>query len=145
ILTGFRDLVGEAVLQTQPISVPGATGFTRFPTRAVDFTSLVPADVLSDEVNESFVFGGDSPLSFEDTTALFDTPVADWGDGRLSAAFSFEGTGGPGGNFDWVVHNGDIFFFDTSSTPIVGGPDGVPTTTQIAVNGVVDVRNLTVE
>jgi hypothetical protein len=138
ILPGFQDLVGEAVLSTD-------VGFSLAPTRPVDFTSLIPADEISDEFNESYEFGGDSPLSYQDTSALFDAPVADWGDGRLSAAFSFEGTGGPGGTFDWVVHTGEVFFFDTTSTSINGGPDGVPTTTQNAVNGVLDVRNFTIE
>jgi hypothetical protein len=63
----------------------------------------------------------------------------------LSAAFSFEGTGGPNGDFDWVVRSGERFFFDTNSTPIVGGPNGVPTTQITAVNGVVDVRNLVIQ
>ncbi len=138
VLPGFRDLVGEAVLEIQET-------FSVFPTRGVRFSSLTPQDELSDEFNESFEFGGDSPLSFEDTDALFETPEADWGDGRLSAAFSFEGTGGPGGDFDWVVHTGEIFFFDTTNQPIIGGPDGIPTTTQNAVNGVLDVRNVIIE
>lgn len=138
ILPGFRDLVGDAVQQT-------LVKFSLFRTRQVEFTSLTPEDELSDEFNESYEFGGDSPLSFQDSTALFDAPAAEWGDGRLSAAFSFEGTGGPGGDFDWVVHQGEVFFFDTTSTPINGGPNGIPTTTQNAVRGVVDVRNLTIE
>jgi hypothetical protein len=138
ILPGFKDLVGEAVQTIR-------TDFSVFPTRPVEFTSLMPVDELSDEFNESYQFGGDSPLSFQDSTALFDTPVADWGNGRLSAAFSFEGTGGPGGDFDWVVHEGETFFFDTTSTPINGGPNGIPTTTQNAVRGVLDLRNLTIE
>jgi len=138
ILPGFRDLVGEPVLEPQ-------TTFAKVPTDDVVFHNLEPADELSDAFGESYEFGGDSPLSFQDTGALFDTPVAEWGEGRLSAAFSFEGTGGPGGDFDWTVHTGEIFFFDTTSTPINGGPGGVPTTTQNAVNGVLDVRNLTIE
>ncbi len=138
ILPGFKDLVGESILQRR-------IDFAEFSTLPVLFTSLLPPDELSDEFNEPYDFGGDSSLSFQDTTALFDAPVADWGDGRLSAAFSFEGTGGPGGDFDWVVHAGEIFFFDTTSTPINGGPNGIPTTTQNAVNGVLDLRNLTIE
>src|SRR6185503_989534 len=93
----------------------------------------------------SYEFGGDSPLSFQDSSALFDAPPADWGEGRLSAAFSFDGTGGPNGDFDWVVRSGERIFFDTTSTPIVGGPNGVPTTTVTALNGVVDVRNLVIQ
>src|SRR5262249_20640468 len=57
----------------------------------------------------------------------------------------FNGTGGPNGDFDWVVHNGDVFFFDTSGTVIPGGPGGAITTTETSADGVVDVRNLTIE
>lgn len=138
VSAGFQDLVGESVQQTLET-------FAVAPTRSVDFTSLTPADVLSDEFNESFDFGGESPNSFEDTGALFDTPVGEWGGGQLSAAFSFDGTGGPNGDFDWIVRTGEIFFFDTTNTPINGGPNGVPTTTLNAVNGVVDVRSLIIE
>ena len=138
VRAGFQDLVGESNLQS-------ATSFAQAPTRAVDFTSLTPSDRLSDEINEGFELSGDSPLSFEDETAVLDTPQADWGEGRLSAAFSFDGTGGPSGDFDWVVRSGEVIFFDTTHTPILGGPNGVPTTTQQTVNGVVDVRNLVIQ
>ncbi len=67
------------------------------------------------------------------------------GPGRSSSSDCFEGTGGPHGDFDWVVRAGDTFFFDTTETLIVGGPGGNPTTVQRAVGGVVDVRNLTIE
>ena len=138
VRAGFQDLVGESNLQS-------ATSFAQAPTRAVDFTSLTPSDRLSDEINEGFELSGDSPLSFEDETAVLDTPQADWGEGRLSAAFSFDGTGGPSGDFDWVVRSGEKIFFDTTSTPVVGGPNGVPTTTVTFLNGVVDVRNLVIQ
>ncbi len=138
VRAGFQDLVGEA--NFQPLS-----SFAQAPTRAVDFASLNPPGLLSDEINESFTLSGASPLSFEDETALFDSPVAEWGGGRLSAAFAFDGSGGPNGNFDWVVRSGERVFFDTTSTPIIGGPDGVPTTSITAVGGVVDVRNLVIQ
>lgn len=57
----------------------------------------------------------------------------------------FESTGGPNGDFDWVVQAGEIFFFDTTRTTVVGGPNGVPTAVQEVFNGVVEVRNLFVE
>lgn len=57
----------------------------------------------------------------------------------------FESTGGPNGDFDWVVRTGEAFFFDTTSTFVVGGPNGAPTSVQHAVNGVIEVRNLVVE
>jgi hypothetical protein len=138
VRAGFQDLVGESIQQT-------LTTFATAPTRDVGFTSLVPPDLLSDEVNESFELSGESPFSFEDEDAVFPSPAADWGDGRLSAAFSFEGGGGPNGTFDWVVRPGERIFFDTTSTPVVGGPDGVPTTTVTFINGVVDVRNLVIQ
>jgi hypothetical protein len=135
---GFQDLVGDSVQQE-------LVGFAEVPTRVVEFTSLAPADELSDAFHERFDFGGTSPLSYEDSTALFDTPVAEWGGGTLSAAFDFDGTGGPNGDFDWFVHSGELFFFDTVSTPIVGGPGGFPTATLESANGIVDVHNLVIE
>ncbi|HEX6885448.1 MAG TPA: hypothetical protein VF530_18880 [Planctomycetota bacterium] len=137
VQAGFQDIVGDANLLA-------VNDFAVAPTRPIEFTSL-SSDVLSDEFQESYDFGGTSPQSFQDTEALFDSPVAEWGGGQLSAAFSFEGTGGPNGDFDWVVRSGEIFFFDTTNTAINGGPNGIPTTTQNAVNGVVDVRNLVIE
>jgi len=116
---GFQDIVGQAGLL--PLE-----DFAVAPTRAVEFTSL-SSDLLSDEFQEPFDFGGEGQRSFEDTQALFETPAAEWGDGQLSAAFSFEGSGGPNGDFDWGVRTGEIFNFDTTRTSIVGGPDGVPT------------------
>ena len=91
--------------------------------------------MLSDEIHETFDFGGDDALSFQDTDVVFDAPVGEWGGGRLSAAFAFDGTGGPNGDFDWVIRTGESFLFDTTHTAIVGGPNGVPTTTLNAVNG----------
>jgi hypothetical protein len=57
----------------------------------------------------------------------------------------FEGDGGPSGDFDWVVRTGEVFFFDTTLTQIIGGPNGVPTQVQNAVNGIVNVRDLVIE
>ncbi|MSR62252.1 MAG: hypothetical protein EXS08_07395 [Planctomycetes bacterium] len=57
----------------------------------------------------------------------------------------FDGGGGPGGDFDWVVRAGEFFVFDTTATLIRGGPGGVPVTTESCIDGVVDVRNLIVE
>lgn len=137
VLPGFQDIVGE--------TSPDTDVFAQAPIDDTPFDSLSPPDLRGDGIVESFDFGGDHPKSFQDTSALFDTPVGEWGNGRLSAAFSFGGTGGPNGDFDWVVRTGQIAFFDTTNTPIVGGPNGLPTTTLNAVNGVVDVRNLIIE
>ncbi len=140
VLPGFQDLVG----QTNLLSIDD---FSRAPTTTIQFTSLTPAGLESDEFHEGFDFGGESPGSFQDTEALFASPAAEWGAGRLSAAFLFNGTGGPGGDFDWVVGRlfPEVFEFDTTRTLIPGGPGGVPTTTQVATNGIVEVRNLTIE
>jgi hypothetical protein len=133
---GFQDIVGEASLVPQE--------FAETATRAVEFTSL-SSELLSDEYQESFDFGGDSPRSFQDSETLFDSPIAEWGGGRLTSAFSFDGTGGPGGTFDWIVRAGESPFFDTARQAIVGGPDGVPTAVQNCLNGRVDVRNFIIE
>ncbi len=53
--------------------------------------------------------------------------------------------GGPGGDFDWVVHSGETFFFDTNGTAIPGGPGGIPTSVQNTLGGRVEVRDLIVE
>ncbi len=135
---GFQDLAGE-------VNLIRIDDFALVPTTTIELTSLTPVDEGSDEVLEGFDFGGDSPLSLQDTEAVFDVPAAEWSDGRLSAAFQFDGTGGPNGDFDWVVRAGELFFFDTTRTSIDGGPNGVPVTTIVAVNGVVDLRNLTIQ
>src|SRR5688572_14486264 len=57
----------------------------------------------------------------------------------------FGGTGGPGGDFDWVVRDGDLFVLDTTFTQILGGPGGDPITVLDVVDGVVDLRNLLIE
>ena len=121
VQAGFADLVHDGRLDP-------TDDFAVVPTTTLDFTSLVPADAGSDEVLEGFDFGGADPASLEDTQAVLDAPAAEWGGGRLSSAFH-EGTGGPNGDFDWIVRRGENFFFDTTSTPIVGGPGGVPTAT----------------
>ena len=139
IRAGFQDLVG----------VPHQDDFENFalaPTLSdPPFTNLDPPDVLSDEFREEFDFGGAGPNSFEDSEALFEAPRAVWEDGSLEAAFSFEGGGGPDGEFDWRIRAGEKFIFDTVATQIVGGPDGLPTDIQNTVGGVVDVRNLLIE
>lgn len=137
VRAGFQDLVGEA-------SLLPVTNFAVLPTRVASFSSLQPPDENADEFFETFDFAAPSLSSFEGDE-LFDVPKAVWGGGKLSAAFDFVGTGGPGGDFDWVVRNGEIFVLDTNQAQIVGGPGGVPVTTQTAVGGVVDVRNLTIE
>jgi len=139
VLAGFQDIVGEASSLAQ-------VNFAIAPTEPVEFQPPLDGSAKSDAFHETYDFSGDSPQSFEDTQAVFETPVAAWGkEGKLTAGFSFDGDGGPNGDFDWVVRTGDLFFFDTTNTSITGGPGGIPTTTQVAANGVVNVRNLTIE
>ncbi|MEL6431202.1 MAG: Ig-like domain-containing protein [Planctomycetota bacterium] len=96
---------------------------------------------LVDEILESF-----------DGTELFDpaagnpNPVAHWdGTGSLDASFGFAGTGGPGGDFDWIVPSGTELVLSTDADTIFGGPDGLPFVAQPVVGGVVNVRDLTVQ
>ena len=49
---------------------------------------------------------------------------------------------GPGGDFSWVIPAGTVQILDTTTDVIVGGPNGVPTTSQTIINGVVDVVDL---
>lgn len=135
VLPGLQDLVLNQTSQAND-------SFAVVPIQDVDFSSLSPADTKSDEFDESFDFGGESTLSFEDSEALFSTPKASWADGRLRAAFEFDGAGGPGGSFDWVVENGDEIVVDTDNGIILGA-DGI--TTQLIQDGVIDVRNLRID
>jgi hypothetical protein len=57
----------------------------------------------------------------------------------------FSSTGGPNGDFDWVVHTGEVFFFDTTLTTVIGGPNGAPLAVETCVGGLVEVRNLIIE
>ncbi len=134
VLDGVTDLVGETV-------TTASVNFAVADTQSTAFSSLVPPDALSDEFPESFDFGGSGVLSFEDTTVLSASPRAKWGNGRLTAAFQFEGTGGPNGTFDWLVEDGDSLVVDTDQGAILAA-DGV--TVQVISNGRIDVRNLTI-
>jgi len=126
---GFRDLVDDRSLLD-----------------LTNFANMVTASSAqdADEVLEPFLVGGDGPDSLEDTLAPFATPRAIWGEDELASAFEFGGSGGPGGNFDWHIPNGQDFVLDTTSDQITGGPGGIPVLTQAVIGGVVDVRNLVV-
>jgi hypothetical protein len=132
VLPGFQDLVGDSNLLA-------LSEFATAPTRLVTFGSLFPPDDLSDEFLEEFAVGGTDTASFEDTEALFETPKATWEDGSLTSGFAFAGTGGPNGDFDWVVTTDSTF--DTSADQIVGGPGGIPQSVQNSSGGIVDVRD----
>lgn len=135
VLVGLEDLGRDPTTAVND-------NFAVAPIQDVNFSSLVPVDAQSDEFAESFDFGGTSPLSFQDVQALSASPTATWGGGRLTTAFNFEGDGGPGGSFDWVVLNGDSILVDTNGGSIVGA-DGV--TVQLIDDGVVNVRDLRID
>jgi hypothetical protein len=134
----FQDIVGS--------SNPNVDDSLPMQTRLVDFSAIDPLEPNqgADEVYEDFLFGADVPTSLEDGEAAFSEARAEWGDDRLIAGFPFDGTGGPGGNFDLHIQVGSPTVFDTTSTTFFGGPDGVITATQTAVNGRLDLRNLVV-
>jgi hypothetical protein len=91
----------------------------------------------ADELLESFL-----DTSYEDFSAALSAPSAAWGPDGLEAAFAFDGTGGPGGNFDLHIAPNSTVVFDTTSTLFFGGENGVPQNSQLAVNGRLDVRDL---
>lgn len=138
VLPGFEDIVGNS----GNVSIDDF-GVTR--TETLAYAGLTPPEDGADEVHESFDFGGSGLRSLQDEDALFSTPQAEWANGRLTAAFDFEGNGGPRGNFDWLVKAGETFTFDTATTDIVGGDGFRPTAVQTSVGGLVDVRNLKIE
>ncbi len=128
ITTQLEDLIGETNLVPQ------------------DSFALVAADAspaaFADEYLEEFRGGGTAAGSTEDLLAVFPEPRAEWGADRLGAAFSFPGTGGPSGTFDWRVPTVDVEVVNTSFDTIRGGPDFVPQFDLPVVGGVIDVRNL---
>jgi hypothetical protein len=133
----FEDLVGDRnILALGDFATMQSAQFT------ADGTPAGPPTVFADEFLEEFLLGGNSLLSVEDADAIFDKPRAVWAGGRLSPAFGFEGTGGPGGNFDWHIPPNATVVLDTTSTLILGGPGGTPTSSQLVVNGLVNIRDL---
>ena len=125
----LADLVGE----THPAAL---TRFASAPTMDA------PAR-LADEILEEFLLGAGTPGSLQAPLAPHELP-ATWANGKLVAETGFAGTGGPGGDFDWQVPNGITFIFDTTSQVIVGGPNFVPTSQSVVINGVIDVRRMRV-
>jgi hypothetical protein len=95
----------------------------------------------------------------EDAGASFAEPHAEWGNGQLSAKFSFTGTGGPGGNFDWYIGPTETLIFNTANSTIRGfnltfasptddtltGGQGQQVSQQTVVGGVVDVDDFYIE
>jgi hypothetical protein len=132
LAAGFADLILQQVQSDQSNFFADTT--------TLDFTSLTPANGGADEVYEDFLVGG--PAGLQDVDATLGTPAAVWAGGELTAAFDFEGTGGPGGTFDWHVPG--LFNFSTDLQAITGGVDGEVEQTIQCVGGVVDVNDLVV-
>ncbi len=136
----FEDLIGQ---RNQGALIDFASFMT---SRALDPGTMAAGDG-ADEIFEPFTVGGSAPGSLEDNLASFSVPRAPWNkdnEGTLSAAFSFEGTGGPGGTFDLLIPAGASADFNSESQQFQGGPMFVPTETQVAVNGILNVRDLTI-
>lgn len=135
---GFEDLTGDAVESD-------LVNFVRVVSETVNTPGTLDPTEGADEIVEQFTVGGGGAGSREDLLADSTKPRASWGNGVIEPSFSFAGTGGPGGNFDWIVRSGQTVLLDTSADQIRGGPGGIETTVQTVINGVIDVRNMTVE
>jgi len=134
----FRDIVGQGNLLDLPVA-----SFRVADTLTAD---AMPGDPLQDEFFEPFTIPGGTAGSSQDTEALLDAPAATWGEsGTLAAGFSFGGTGGPGGDFDWRIvplAGGSATVLSTDFSIIQNNQQ---TATQTIVGGVIDVRDLFVE
>ena len=132
---GFSDITGDSL----PSDLVGAARLS------VDVSSN-DFDREFDEITEGFEVSSGATGSREDGVTPLGVPRAAWGDGKLEASFDFGGTGGPGGDFDWVVgfSGPETVILDTTSSQILGGPDGIPTVTQTVINGVLDVDDFRV-
>jgi hypothetical protein len=131
VTTQFIDLVGESNLLAQNnFAVATDEAFPTNPPTLVD----------------NFLEEFDTSVN-EDATAPFAEPHANWDTTttNLSAQFSFSGTGGPGGDFDWKISTGQTLIFNTSNTTITGGPGFQPTSNETVVGGVVDVSDMWVQ
>ena len=136
IRQGFSDLTGDGL----PSDNVGAA-------RMQTFIAANAFDREYDEVTEDFDYPAGIANSREDGETALPQPPAAWEDGLLRASFDFGGTGGPGGDFDWVVgfSGPETVILDTVSSQILGGPGGIPTFTQTVINGIVDVRDFRIK
>ncbi len=132
IRQGFSDLTGDGL----PSDNVGAA-------RMVTTISSNDFDKEFDELTEDFDYPAGVGDSRQDGTTPLGQPSANWGEGVLRASFDFGGTGGPGGDFDWVVgfSGPETVILDTVTSQILGGPGGIPVTTQTVINGVVDIHD----
>jgi len=138
---GFADLTNDAV--------PAAlTNFARVESTVANPGAMDPGDG-ADEIREPFDVGGAAAGSREDTEIASANPRATWAEpsapGTLTASFDFGGTGGPAGEFDWVIPAGVDLIISTDADVIQGGPDGTPIYQQPIIGGLINVRNMEVE
>ena len=151
ISPAFEDLTGDRNLL--PID-----GFAIITSETVNFASLPEPEISGDEIREDFNVGGTQIGSLEDSITPLDVPRAAWSNGILEATFEFEGTGGPGGNFDFFVPADVTIVIDTTADTIFGGPNALPSdfftaaetldnadnsnnASQTIINGVINCRN----
>ncbi len=136
----FEDLVGQGNLVLLAVG-------TFLVATATDPGGSAPGDG-GDEVLEEFSAGGDAPGSREDNRSPLLDPRATWGPGgMLRAGFAFDGTGGPGGDFDWQIGSDppappQTIVLDTTFAVITNAQQ---TAQAIVIGGRVDVRNLTIK
>lgn len=133
--SGLQDIVGNPT--------PLALQNLRFDTQSFLDENSNPIR-FADEVFEGFEVGAPDETSLEDDQAPLVGVPAEWGSGLLTSTNGFPGTGGPGGDFDFHAPPGTVMIIDTTSQVLVGGPDGIPTTTQLVIGGVVDVNDFRV-
>jgi hypothetical protein len=128
--SGLRDVVGDGNL----VDI------------VVGSFQVVSLGTGADEVNENFTtsLGADETSQATNPAA----PRAEWGGGTLAPNFDFAGTGGPpDGQFDYEIGSSVVGsqpenpIIDTTFTLIT---DVTQSRTQAVVDGIVDVRNFTI-
>ncbi len=122
----FSDIVGETNQIPQDDFAPATT-------------AIAPQPLVDEELEEF------TTTVLEDSVSALSEPFAEWGGGVLQPNFSFTGTGGPGGDFDWLVPQGTDLLFSTVSQQIVGGPNFSNQIQVTVIGGVLDVHNLRIE
>jgi len=136
----FRDLVGQTNI------IPSVVASFEIDV-ATNPGTLVPGD-QGDSILEEFELSAGTVGSREDPEGVVTSPEAIsshaiWSNGKLEASFAFDGTGGAGGAFDWVIGNdtavAETIVLDTSFSVITNADQ---TLNQTVVNGRVDVRSL---
>ncbi len=126
----------RAVLTTLLEDLVGETNLVPLDAFAIAATAPAPTPFADDFV-ENF-----NTTANLDQLVAFAEPRAEWGQGELRAAFSFPGTGGSTGDFDWRVPTQDVEIINTTFDTIRGGPGFTPQFDLPVVGGVIDVNNL---